>query len=168
VEGNDVLRRLFAILTAAAGGAVLLAGAGPAAPAGAAPASANRASPPPSICSNVLWVKGFVFDPPSIPAGTSSAAELTVMNCTGQSQAVTETWTGRFSADSSSGTGIPPGCPVLDPYPSAVTFGPHEKIITHTTYTTFAGCTATRLTVTVTITQSGTQLASTSAVLEFL
>ncbi|WP_327286825.1 hypothetical protein [Streptomyces sp. NBC_01198] len=152
-----MLRRLFAIPATAAGVAVLLAAGS------AAPAAARPSSPPPSICSGVLRVNSFAFDPPSVFAGKSSAAALTATNCTGQSQAVAETWTGRFSSDSSSGTGIPPGCPVLDPYPRPVTFGPHERVTTSTTYTTFAGCTATRLTVTVTITQGGTQLARRSA-----
>jgi hypothetical protein len=165
VEGKDV-RRLFAILTAAAGILVLLAGAGPAG--AAAPAPAHGASPPPSICSGVLRVNGFAFDPASVFAGKSSAAVLTATNCTAQSQVVTETWTGRFSADSGSTTGIPPGCPAWDPLPRPVTFGPHEHVTTTTTYTTFTGCTATRLTVTVMITQGGTQLARTSANLVIL
>jgi hypothetical protein len=152
-----MLRRLFAVLTAASGGAVLLAGAGPAG--AAAPGSARPDSPPPSICSGVLRVNGFVFDPPSILVGKSSAAALTVTNCTRQSQAVTEAWTGRFGGDSSSGTGIPPGCPGLDPLPRPVTLGPHERVTTTTTYMAFTGCTATRLTVTVVITQGGIQLA---------
>ncbi|MYS19744.1 hypothetical protein GA0115240_11267 [Streptomyces sp. DvalAA-14] len=150
------MRRLLAILTAAAGGAALLAAA--------APAAAHAAVPLPSTCSGVLRVNGFAFDPATVPAGGSAAAALTATNCTGQSQAVTETWTGRFGVDPGSG-GIAPGCPVLDPFPRTVTFGPHERITTSTTYTTFAGCTATRLTVTVTITQGGTQLATVSAVL---
>lgn len=163
-----MLRRLFPILTAAVGSAVLLAGTGPASTADAAAVSARPASPPPSICAGVLRVNSFAFDPPSVFAGKSSAATLTAKNCTGQLQAVTETWTGRFSADPASGTGIPPGCPVFDPLPRQVTLGPHERVATTTTYTTFAGCTATRLTVTVTITQGGMQLASSSTVLAIL
>lgn len=158
-----MLRRLFPILTAAVGGAVLLVGTGPAGTADAAVVSARPASPLPSICAGVLRVNSFAFDPPSVFVGKSSAGTLSATNCTGQSQAVTETWTGRFSADPASGTGIPPGCPVFDPLPRQVTFGPHQRVATTTTYTTFTGCTATRLTVTVTITQGGTQLARTSA-----
>jgi hypothetical protein len=149
-------------MSAAAGGAILLAGAGPANAAGAA-VPAYPAPPQPSLCSGVLRVDSFAFDPPSVSAGGSSAAALTVRNCTGQTQAVTETWTGRFSTDT--GTGIPPGCPALDPLPRPVTLAPRQRNTTATTYIAFASCAATHLTVTVTITQGATQLARTSAVL---
>lgn len=156
-----MLRRLLATMSAAAGGAILLAGAGPATAAGATAVPAPLAAPRPSLCSGVLRVNSFAFDPPSVSAGQSSGAVLTVRNCTGQTQAVTETWTGRFSTGT--GTGIPPGCPALDPFPRPVTLTPHQRNTTTTTYIAFTGCAATHLTVTVTITQGATQLAHVSA-----
>jgi hypothetical protein len=157
LEGVRVLRKLSAIVTAAAAGAaVLVAGGGPAM-AGTASAAL------PSTCSGVLRVDSFVFNPAQVARGQSSAATLTATNCTGVTQTVSETWYGRFSSTTS--TGIPPGCPVYDPLPLQATFAPHAQVTRATSYLTFAGCTADRLTITVSISQGGVQLAQRNAVL---
>ena len=151
--------RLSATVTAvAAGVTMLLAGGGPASADAPLPAT-----PPTSTCSGTVGIAidGLAFDPPAVLPGATSDATLTATNCTDLSQSVTETWTGRFS--SASGTGIPEGCPVIDPLARPVTFAPHEQVQTDTSYLVFAGCTADRLTVTVTISQNGVQLAQQSA-----
>ncbi|MFC4031366.1 hypothetical protein ACFO3J_07740 [Streptomyces polygonati] len=146
-------RRVLASLTAAAalGVAVSVSGAGPAAADGA---------PSPS-CAQVVRIDSLAFDPAEITAGGTSALELVATNCTGQSQAVSETWAGSWL--SATATGIPSGCPVIDPLPRQVTFAPHARVSTTTTYLVFPGCTASALRVTVTVSQAGTQLARRSA-----
>ncbi|WUH94908.1 hypothetical protein OG900_35365 [Streptomyces sp. NBC_00433] len=152
-------RRLPVLVTAAAAlatAAAVTAG-GPAA-AAAPPAPASRT---PCATASVIRVDSFAFDPAAVPAGGSSAATLTATNCTGQSQAISETWSGRFLSDTS--TGYPTGCPVYDPLPRSVTFAPHARVSTTTTYLTFAGCTADRLRVTVSVSRGGVVLTSTTA-----
>jgi hypothetical protein len=146
-------------MTAAAGSAVLLAGA--ATPAGAASVSAHPDALRPSYCSGVLRVNSFAFTPWAVGIGQSSSAALSVTNCTWGTQTVIETWTGHFSSNID--PGIPPGCPALDPLPRSVTLAPHEQVTTSTTYNVFPWCTASHLTVTVTISQGSTELARTSA-----
>lgn len=153
-----MLRTLSAIVTAtAAGAAVLLTGGGPAAALDGAP----QATPVPGTCSGVVRVGTLTFDPAQVARGGMSGATVKTTNCTGQSQAVTETWTGRFT--SASGTGIPQGCPALDPLPRQVTLAPYAQISTTTSYLAFSGCTADRLTVTVRVTQGAVLIAQRSA-----
>ncbi|SHL43514.1 hypothetical protein [Actinacidiphila paucisporea] len=152
-----MLRRLSVLLTAAAAlatAAAVTAGG----PAAAAPPTSGT---PCAAASSVIRVDGFAFSPPSVPAGGSSAATLTATNCTVRSQTVNETWSGRFLSDTS--TGYPTGCPVYDPLPRTVTFAPRAQVVTTTTYLTFAGCTADRLRVSVSVSQGGVVLASRTA-----
>jgi hypothetical protein len=155
VEGITVLRQLSAIVTAAAAGAVLLAGGGPAS------ADTPPVATPPGTCSGVIGIDSLAFDPASVLPGATSDATLTATNCTTLSQSVSETWTARFSSDT--GTGIPAGCPVIDPLARPVTFAPAEQVATTTGYLVPSGCTADRLTVTVAVDQNGVQLARASA-----
>jgi hypothetical protein len=156
LEGVRVLRKLSAIVTATAAGAAVLVAGGPAV---AGTMSAAR----PATCSGVLRVDSFVFVPAQVARGQSSAATLTATNCTAVSQTVSETWYGRFSSTTT--PGIPPGCPVYDPLPLQATFAPHAQITRATSYLTFTGCAADRLTITVSISQGGVQLAQRNAVL---
>ena len=155
-------RRSARVLTAGAACLGLLMGA-----AGATAAAAPTASavPGPTACAGVVRITAFAFHPPQVPPGQTSPAVLTVKNCTGVSQTVNETWLGRFSGSS---TGVPSGCPVLDPFLRPVTIAAHGTNSTSTTYSFPSGCTPAQLAVTVTITsQSGTQLAQQTAVLTF-
>jgi hypothetical protein len=153
LEGIAMPRRVLASLTAAAalGGAVLVSGAGPAVADGARAA----ACPPP------IRVNSLAFSPAEITAGGSSDLSLVATNCTGRSQAVTETWAGRWL--SSSAAPLPTGCPAIDPLPRQVTFAPYTRVSTTTGYLVLPGCTASGLRVTVTLSQAGTQLAERSA-----
>lgn len=148
---------LRSICVTAAGAAVLLTGGG------SAWAAAPSPAPSVSACSGVVEVDGFAFTPAAVLPGGDSAAVLAVTNCTAQAQTVSEQWTGRFS--SLTGTGIPAGCPVIDPLPRSQALPAHTEETTATTYTVPAGCTADRLTVTVQLSQDGTPLATASAVL---
>ncbi|WP_333770892.1 hypothetical protein [Streptomyces sp. IBSBF 2435] len=150
-----MLRRLSALVTAAAAvaTATVVSAGGPAA----------AATPPPAPCatSSVVRVDGLAFDPASVPAGGTSTATLAATNCTGQSRTISETWVGRFLSGTS--TGIPAGCPVIDPLPRSVTFAPYAQVSTAGSYLVLAGCTADRLRLTVTLSQGGVQLASRTA-----
>jgi hypothetical protein len=150
--------RAFSVLATAAAAAAAVA----AVPAGPAAAAAPPASGAPcATAAAVLRVGALTWDPPSVPAGGTSAATLTATNCTGQDQTVSETWSGRFLSGSS--TGIPSGCPAVDPLPRTVTFAPHARVATTTSYLVFPGCTADRLRLTVTVSQGAVQLASRTA-----
>ena len=148
---------LRSICVTVAGAAVLLTGGGSA---GAAAPSAVMA---PGACSGVLRVDGFAFSPAAVLAGGSSTAVLTATNCTAQAQTVTEQWTGRFSSLTS--TGVPVGCPVIDPLLRSRVFAARSQATSSTTYVIPTGCAAGQLTVTVQLTQGGTVLGTASAVL---
>lgn len=122
-----------------------------------------------AVCStsSVVVIDGFAFSPATVARGQSSAATLAAHNCTGTSQTVSETWYGKFV--SGTGTGIPAGCPVLDPFLRSVTFGPHAAVTTSTVYSTFAGCTATGLQITVKLASStGAALGQATATLNIV
>ena len=151
-----MLRRLIAVVTtAAAGAAVLLAGSGTA-----------SAAVHPAKCSGTVQIRGFAFDPNEAPPGGSSDVTLKLRNCTGLSQAVSETWNGRFSSTAT--PGIPPGCPVYDPISIPATLPPHGRLSRTAPYGSFPGCTADRLTVTVTVSQGATVIGTVSADLAFV
>lgn len=149
-----MLRR---ICVTVAGAAVLLVGSGSAWAAGPAGAAG------PSACSGVIRIDGLAFSPVAVAPGGSATAVLTATNCTAQAQAVTEQWTGDFS--SLSGTGVPAGCPVIDPLLFPRTFPAGSQATSATTYTVPVGCTADRLTVTVRLTQGATVLGTAGATL---
>ncbi|HEY3477658.1 MAG TPA: hypothetical protein VGL02_02060 [Streptomyces sp.] len=151
-----MLRRLSAPVAAAAAGATVLLTGGPVM--ADAPSSAT---PAPSTCSGVVRINSLTFSPAEVAPGGTSAATLKATNCTGVTQSVTETWTARWGSDASGG--IPQGCPVLDPLLRGVSFAPYAHNATSTGYLVFAGCTADRLTVTVTLRQGTTLLGQRSA-----
>jgi hypothetical protein len=118
----------------------------------AAPASALAAPHAASDCAGAaqpVVVDGFAFDPAAIPPGTSSTADLISTNCTAGTLATQEQWTGQWI--SATGTGIPAGCPVIDPLPADVTYQPNQELAENTIYNVPAGCEAVELAVTVKI-----------------
>lgn len=143
--------RILASVTAAvAAGAAALLTAGPA-------VAAAPATVPPTTCSGVVRIDGFAFDPPEIAPGGSSTATLAATNCTASSQTVSETWYGTWLSSSGT-TGIPSGCPAIDPLPRTVAFAPHQSLGTSSAWYVFPGCTANGLRLTVRITQGPTLL----------
>ncbi|NUS14133.1 MAG: hypothetical protein HOY69_22455 [Streptomyces sp.] len=148
-----MVRRLPALLAAAAAAAALAAV--PAGTAAAAPAAT------PTACSPAVVFGSLTFVPPSVPPGGTSNAVLSAANCTTTTQVVTETWTGRFLTDGS--TGQPAGCPVIDPLLRTIAVPALTQVTTETGYLVFAGCTADRLRVTVTLSQAGVSLGSRSS-----
>jgi cellulase/cellobiase CelA1 len=88
---------------------------------------------------------------------------MVAQNCTAQPISAISTWFGRFLG---SGTGIPPGCTVIDPVAFPADFAANGQVTRSLGFFTFAGCTATAMQITVTISAGGTQLASQTATLQ--
>lgn len=155
--------------TLGAAAALLTASASLAFAAGTASASVSAAgAPAPAACTTTvpIQVAGFSFNPGTVARGQSSTATLTLHNCTSQTQQLSETWYGRYLGSS---TGIPAGCPVIDPFLRSVSLPPFATASSSTTYSTFAGCAATALQITVNISNSaGTQLAQAVATLNIV
>jgi hypothetical protein len=109
------------------------------------------AATPATACavSTVIEITHFAFNPTSVFPGQSSTATLTARNCTNVSQQTSETWSGRFV--SATGTGLPKGCPVIDPIALSVDFAPLGTNSTSVGYLVPQSCTATQLIVTVDI-----------------
>jgi hypothetical protein len=130
-------------------------------------ASASAATPTatvrPATCSGTIRITSFAFQPPTIAPGQSSAATLAARNCMAQTVQATSYWFGTWVGST---TGIPAGCPVIDPLPRSMTFAPNALVMLSTSYLVFPSCTATALQVTVRIGGSGgATLASRTATL---
>lgn len=139
--------------TLGAAAALLTASASLAVAAGTASAAASGggASPAPCTTASPIAIDGFAFSPAIVARGQSSTATLAAHNCTALTQVVSETWYGKYIG---SGTGIPAGCPVIDPFVRSVTFAPFASVSTGTRYSTFASCTASALQITVKLANS--------------
>ncbi len=123
---------------------------------------ASAATAPPA-CKGVIVIDGLRWVPATVHPGASSTAVLTARNCTKQTRNVTLTWLGRFAG---SGSGIPAGCPAIDPLAKQVTFAPLATVHQKLSFMIFPGCTATSLVETARLTAaSGKVLASRSATL---
>lgn len=150
------------VTTVAVATGLLFAGGGVAA-ASSAPGAASPGSAPGVLCAGGVIIDSFAFYPPQVAPGQSSSAVLGVTNCTATTLATTQTWTGRFIGAS---TGIPAGCPVIDPLLRTVSMPPQTEESTVTSYLVLASCTAVELQVTVTIRGTGgATLAQATAVL---
>jgi hypothetical protein len=132
-------------------------------------AVSGTAAASPSVCSvssDVIQIASFAFNPSAVVPGGSSTATLTAVNCTDESQQTNQTWSGRFVGSS---TGIPPGCPVIDPISLPVTFPPNGTVSSDVTYSVPSSCTASQLVVTADIYGSnGALLAEGTAILEIV
>lgn len=129
-----------------------------------APGAANAATATPcSSSSTPIVIDSLTFNPPSVPAGGTSTLTLTLTNCTNAAVQGQTIWFGKYTGP---GTGIPPGCPVIDPidFPYSVAAG--------ATYTTsqqegdvLSGCQATGLQATTEATDntSGTSVEATAS-----
>lgn len=124
------------------------------APALAAPGAAQAAG-----CPSPVQITSLTFNPPQITPGQSSTATVEARNCSDQAQTFSVLTTARFLGPTS---GIPAGCPVIDPLPPKSVTVPAGGTWTGSTgYATFAGCTATTLEVTARATDSSGTLLDT-------
>ncbi len=132
------LRRLAVVAALAAIGAIPV------------PAAAQAVEPMPP-CAGPVQVTSLTFNPVKIQPGQGSTLTMTAQNCTAQEQQASFFTYGRFYRGTD--TGIPPGCPVIDPLPPrTVTIAPGATFTATQGYSTFASCTADRLDGTVSLT----------------
>jgi hypothetical protein len=140
------LRTAALLLTGPAALGLSLAASGPAA------AAARPDAPAPAVaCTTAepVELNGFAFAPPEVTPGNSATADLITTNCSASTLATTEEWLGQWL--SPTGTGLPAGCPVIDPFVRDVTYAPGQELAENTTYLVPAGCQAAELEVTVRI-----------------
>ncbi len=135
-----IRRLLLAAVTAAVPALALIPAA----------AGVANAAPAPAACSGVIAIQQFAFSPPSVAAGQSSALNLAVQNCTGQTVQGQIEWYGHFTGP---GGALPPGCPVLDPIALPYTIAPNGTYLASPQYgDTLPGCQATGLQISVQLT----------------
>jgi hypothetical protein len=136
VELELDMHKLIGVFVAAAALTTVVLG-GTAGMANAASAAA------PAACTGTVQVTSFVFSPASVSVGKGSTATMTLQNCTATSQSVQGIWYGRYTAPGVSG--IPSGCPAIDPLVLNTTLAPNGTGTQSLGYTTIAGCQATGL-----------------------
>ncbi len=117
----------------------------------------------PARCTGVIQITQLAFSPPITGPGQSTAG-LAARNCTHRTQQVTVTW---FASFTGSGTGIPAGCPAMDPFPQQENFTRHGKISLTLVYEVPL-CPAAQLQLTVQIAQNGSILAEQTASLSIV
>jgi len=112
-----------------------------------------------------VQITSIAFNPPTVVAGQSSDLTVVVRNCTSQPIQPMAQFYARFQGSSGS---IPPGCIVYDPFVKQLTIPANGQVTTGVGYGTFAGCTATGLIATASISLGGTTLASRDATLNII
>jgi hypothetical protein len=158
-----MIRKLRTVALLLAGPAALglsLAASGPAAAAAARPDA--HAAPQACTAATAIELDGFAFAPSEVAPGGSATADLITTNCTASTLATEEEWTGQWL--SPTGTGLPSGCPVIDPLVRGVTYAAGQELAENTTYEVPTGCQAAELAVTVRIsTSTGTSILTATA-----
>jgi hypothetical protein len=106
-----------------------------------------------AACTNGIAINQFSFNPASVPVGQTSTLTLVLQNCGSQAVQGSSIWQPTFTW---SGTGLPPGCPVMDPVSFSYSLQPGAT----TTQTLglddpIASCLATGIKATVNVTVSG-------------
>ena len=102
----------------------------------------------------------------AVTPGQIATANAVARNCTGTSQQASVFWLERFIGP---GSGIPPGCPAIDPLPPRpVTFAPYGQARSASGTLVPPGCTATQLQATVEFLQGATVVAQRTAYLTII
>jgi hypothetical protein len=133
--------------------------AGGAAFAAQAPAAAGT----PCSTTQTIQISSLIFQPPAVHPGQTSTATATAVNCTAQTQQASVQWWGHFV--SATGTGIPPGCPAVDPLLLPLTLAPFGSATSSVGYYVPPSCTANAFIVTVEVLQNGKIVAQRNATL---
>ena len=116
-----------------------------------APGAATAATT--AACTSGVSVSQFSFDPSSVPPTGDSALTLVLQNCGSQAVQGSSDW---YPALTSSGTGLPPGCPHLDPVAFTYALAPGAtSTATLGLGDPIAGCVATGLQVTANVYENG-------------
>ncbi len=123
----------------------------------------------PSVCSISLpiQIRSLAFQPPAVAPGQSAQAVLAAWNCTAVPQNAYAQWNGRF-VSAVPGTGIPAGCPAIDPLLVPMNFPARGMLTTSIGYSVPASCTASELIVGVQIRVAGVVVAQASATLDIV
>ena len=142
------LRTAALLLTGSTALGLSVAAAGPA----AAAADRPDAHAAPLVCTTAtpIELNGFAFAPPEVTPGNTATADLITTNCSAGTLATEEEWTARWLPL----TGLPSGCPVIDPLVRGVSYAPGQELAVNTGYLVPAGCQAAGLAVTVQISLS--------------
>ena len=148
------MRRLVGVLLTAAAIMSVVIG-------GAAAGASTKSAVDPAVCIGTVQVTSFTFDPSTVSPDERSTATLTVQNCTSTAVSVSGTWFGRFTAPGV--TGIPTGCPAIDPIVRQSNIAPNGTATQTLTYSTFAQCTASELDAVVNLSVGGTTVGSFTA-----
>jgi hypothetical protein len=124
-------------------------------------AAASTADATPASCPGVIQITRLAWSPPQVSPGQMSTATVMARNCTGQAQQTSVIWFEHFIG---SGTGIPPGCPAIDPLPpQPANFAPFGRFTTSSGTLVPPSCTATKLEVTFNFDRSGVVIAQKTA-----
>ncbi|MBO0867089.1 MAG: cellulose binding domain-containing protein [Micromonosporaceae bacterium] len=150
VELELQMRRLLRVLLAAAALTTIVIGGT------AATASIAAAAVSPADCTGTVQVTSFTFDPPEISPGGRSTATLVLQNCTSTAVTAQAIWFGQYSTPGVSG--IPAGCPAIDPIVMTANLAPNGTATQTEPYLTFSQCTATHLDAIVNLSAGGTSL----------
>jgi len=116
-------------------------------------------------CTGTAQINVMSFSPATVAAGQFSTLTAVLQNCTDQPIVANAQFYARFQDGS---VIIPPGCIVYDPFVRQVTIPAGGLASTTAGYSTFAGCTATSLQATLTLSVGATTLASQSATLHII
>jgi len=96
-------------------------------------------------CNGTVAIMSLTFDPPQVTPGQTVTAKATAKNCTSQPQQVSAVFVSRFVGPSPT-SGIPAGCPAIDPLPpQQLTVAAGATFGWSTGYVVRVGCTATGL-----------------------
>jgi hypothetical protein len=144
------LRTAALLLTGSTALSLSVAAAGPAS--AAAARSDAHAAPLACTTATPIELNGFAFAPPEVTPGNSATADLITTNCSAGTLATEEEWTARWLP--LTGTGLPSGCPVIDPLVRGVSYAPGQELAENTGYLVPVGCQAAGLAVTVQISLS--------------
>ncbi|HEV2345382.1 MAG TPA: cellulose binding domain-containing protein [Actinocrinis sp.] len=111
---------------------------------GTAAAAVGGTSAAAASCTGTIDITQISMTPASVTPGQGATMNFTAVNCTSQSVTTNLIEYGRFLGPGSS-TGVPQGCPVIDPIAPSVTFAPNGTYTGTIGFQVFSGCTATSL-----------------------
>jgi Cellulose binding domain len=114
-----------------------------------------------AACTSGIAISQFSFSPGTVQAGQTSTLSLVLRNCTNQTVQGSSTWYPEFTW---AGTGLPPGCPVMDPVSFNYSMAPGgTSTATLGLGDPLASCQATGIQATVTVYVNGVTAAAATA-----
>ena len=115
-----------------------------------------------AACNDGIAIRQFAFSPTTVAAGQDAMLTLVLQNCGTTAVTGSTVWASRFTY--STGTGIPPGCPVMDPLSLNYSIAAGATATqTSQLGDSFATCLATGITATVTVNVGNVGAAATAS-----